>query len=153
MVLDGNSSQEYPVNAGVPQWSILAPTLFQLYINDLPDDVISDIAIYADNTTVLSVIWHLICGNNLIWFVNLNLIYETLWTGGRSALLIAMTWKLNWFHLIGLIAQVLLMWKWMDLFLRKNHLLKLCSWCSLWNWIGALTLSLLLKLPPKKLEP
>ena len=91
MVLDGNSSQEYPVNAGVPQWSILAPTLFQLYINDLRDDVISDIAIYADNTTVLSVIWHLICGNNLIWFVNLNLIYETLWTGGRSALLIAMT--------------------------------------------------------------
>ena len=56
MVLDGNSSQEYPVNAGVPQWSILAPTLFQLYINDLLDDFICDIAIYADNTTVLSVI-------------------------------------------------------------------------------------------------
>ena len=51
VLLDGKSSQEYPVNAGVPQGSILRPTLFLLYINDLPDDVICDIAIYADDTT------------------------------------------------------------------------------------------------------
>ena len=54
MVLDGKSSQEYPVNAGVPQGSIFGPTLFLLYINDLPDDVICDISIYADNTTLYS---------------------------------------------------------------------------------------------------
>ena len=52
VVLDGKSSQEYPVNTGVPQGSILGPTLFLLYINDLTDDVICDIAIYADDTTL-----------------------------------------------------------------------------------------------------
>ena len=52
MVLDCKSSQGYPVNAGLPQGSILDPTLFLLYINDLPDDVVCDIAIYADDTTL-----------------------------------------------------------------------------------------------------
>ena len=54
VVLDGKSSQEHPVNAGVPQGSILGPTLSLLYINDLPDDVICNIAIYADDTTLYS---------------------------------------------------------------------------------------------------
>ena len=53
------SSQEYSLNAGLPQDSILGPTLFLLYLNDSPDDVICDIAIYADDTTVYSK-----CGNN-----------------------------------------------------------------------------------------
>ena len=54
VVLDGKSSQEYQVNAGVLQGSIVGPTLFLLYINDLPDDVICNIAIYADDTTLYS---------------------------------------------------------------------------------------------------
>ena len=53
VVLDGKSSQEYPVNARVPQGSILVPTLFLLYINDLPDDAICNIAIYAYDTNYL----------------------------------------------------------------------------------------------------
>ena len=54
MVLDEKSSQEYPVNAGVPQGSILGPTLFLLYINDLPDDVTCNIAVHAADTTLYS---------------------------------------------------------------------------------------------------
>ena len=102
--------------------------------------------------SVLSMIGHLICGNNLNWLLNLNLICETLWTGVRSGLLISMLGKLSWFHLTGLITMVLLMWKWVGLFLRKNHLLRCWGRPALLNWIGVLTLSLLLKLPPRKLE-
>ena len=45
--------------------------------------------------SILSVIRHLICGNNLNWLLNLNLIYETLWSGVRSGLLISMLGKLS----------------------------------------------------------
>ena len=51
MVLDRKSSQEYPVNARVPRGYILD----LLYINEHPDDVICDIAIYADDTSECSV--------------------------------------------------------------------------------------------------
>ena len=54
VVLDGKSSQEYPVNAGVPQGSILGPTRVLVYINVLSDDAICNIAIYADGTTLYS---------------------------------------------------------------------------------------------------
>ena len=54
VILDGKSSQEYPVNTGVPQGFIFGPTLFLLDINDFPDDVICNIAIYADDTTLYS---------------------------------------------------------------------------------------------------
>ena len=54
MVLDRKSSQKNPVNAGVPQGSIVGPTLFLTYINDLPGDVVCDIGIFADGTFLYS---------------------------------------------------------------------------------------------------
>ena len=84
--------------------------------------------------SILSVIRHLICSNNVNWFLNLNLIYKTLWTEVRCGLMIS------------------LLGKWMGEFLRKNHILRCWGWPSLLNWIGNFTSSLLLKLPPRKLE-
>ena len=52
--MDLKSSQEYLVNTRVPQGTILGPTLLLLYINDLPDDVICNRAIYADDTILYS---------------------------------------------------------------------------------------------------
>ena len=54
MVLYRKSLEEYLVNVAVPQGSIIGPTLFLLYMNYLPDDVICNIAIYDDDATLYS---------------------------------------------------------------------------------------------------
>ena len=56
------------------------------------------------------------------------------------------------FRLTSLITLMLLMWKWMGLFLIKI-IFQDAGVFSLLNWIGALKLSLLLKLPLRKLVP
>ena len=49
VVLDGESSDELPVLSGVPQGS---PILFLLYINDLPENVQSQVRLFADDIAV-----------------------------------------------------------------------------------------------------
>ena len=74
------------------------------------------------------------------------------WSMAGSGFLILMLEKLNWFCLADLITlMLLLMWEWIGLFLRKNHLLRCQGWFFLLTWIGAVTLSLFLELPPRKL--
>ena len=70
-----------------------------------------------------------------------------------SGLLISMLEKLNLFCLTSLITLVLVMLKWMRMFLRENHLLGCWGCLSLLYWIEALILSGMLKLPLRKLEP
>lgn len=46
--------QEYPINTVLPQCSNIASTFFLLYICDLPDDVICNIAIESDDYLLLN---------------------------------------------------------------------------------------------------
>ena len=48
--LDGQKSDTLEVKAGVPQWSRLGPLLFLIYMNDISEDIESDILLFADDT-------------------------------------------------------------------------------------------------------
>ena len=56
VILNGQVSSWTGVNAGVPQGSILGPLLFLIYINDLADGLSSNAKLFADDTSLFSVI-------------------------------------------------------------------------------------------------
>ena len=151
MVLDGKSSQEYPVNAGFPQGSIRGPTLFLLYINDLRDDAICNIAIYGDNTTLYSKrdqasdLWQ-----------QLELASEL-----ESNLRDTVNWGRKWFIDFSARKTQLVLFNWsnntgaIDAKVNESVLEEKSSFkmLGLTSKLDCLTLFALLKLPPRKLEP
>ena len=56
VVLNGQTSLRRPVLSGVPQRSILGPLLFLIYINDLPDELKSNAKLFADDTSLFSIV-------------------------------------------------------------------------------------------------
>ena len=52
VVIEGEESGSVPVTSGVPQGSELGTILFHVYINDLPDELSSQVRLFADDTAV-----------------------------------------------------------------------------------------------------
>ena len=56
VVINGQKSEWLRPNAGVPQGSILVPLLFLVFINDITNNIESNINLFADDTSLMEII-------------------------------------------------------------------------------------------------
>ena len=59
VLLNGQYSSWAIVKAGVPQGSILGPLFFLIFINDLSDNLVSNPKLFADDTSLFSVVQYI----------------------------------------------------------------------------------------------
>jgi len=52
VLVDGQSSDWEKVTSGVPQWSILEPLLFLMYVNDINVELNSSVRLFADDCAI-----------------------------------------------------------------------------------------------------
>ena len=52
VLVDGCSGDDTLVTLGVPQGTVLAPLLFLIFINNLPENIASSIKLYADDVLI-----------------------------------------------------------------------------------------------------
>ena len=77
VVLNGQHSSWADIKAGVPQGSILGPLLFLIYIKDLPNGLNSNVKLFVDDTSLLSVVHNITDSANLL---NSNVSKINKWT-------------------------------------------------------------------------
>ena len=79
VVLNGQNSDWRKINSGVPQGSVLGSLLFLIYINDLPDEIMSICKIFAEDTSLFSKILNTRNSQNVLnsdWEIIKNWAYQ-----------------------------------------------------------------------------
>ena len=56
VVINGQTSLRRPVLVGAPQGSIMVPLLFYIYVNDLPNELKSNVKLFARDTSLFTVV-------------------------------------------------------------------------------------------------
>ena len=57
VIINGASSSWRPIKSGVPQGSVLGPLLFLVFINDLPEHLICNSKLFADDVSLNAIMY------------------------------------------------------------------------------------------------
>ena len=77
--IDGEESQSMSVISGVPQGSVLCPIPILVYINDLPDEIRSQIRLFTDDTALYLTMERDDDSSELQYDLDILLAWETSW--------------------------------------------------------------------------